>query len=251
MGEVESLNDVFFRLGSSAKIVLLCRFDLYERLSSPNKNKIRQNFAVSLRWSPSLDESDDATLGGLILHRARLSGYVGDDPIRDLLPLNAPVGRRSQSMWEYLVDQTRHTPRDLIALLSKVQRRSDEGAVTTSQIQRALNDYSIEYFVPELKDELQGYLSTPHVDDVIGLLSSLRRRSFTVAQLTQLARDRGLTLPVLDAVQILFECSAVGQDSSADSKRHEFRYLNPNLAVHPEIPLVIHRGAWWALNLGS
>lgn len=252
LGEVESLNDIFFRDGSSAKVVLLCRSDLYERLSSPNKNKIRQNFAVSLRWSAQRFNEDQATLSDLLLHRARLSGYVGDDPIRDLLPLKASVGKYATDMWTFLVDQTRHTPRDLIALLTKIQRKAARSAVTTSHIQRALNDYSTDYFVPELKDELQGYLRPDHVDDLFGLLSALRRRSFRLSSLEKLATARGLDLPVLEAVQILFECSAVGHDrSDEDSKNHEFRYLYPNLSVDPEARLLVHRGAWWALNLAN
>ena len=257
LGEVESLNDAFYRVGSAVKIVLLCRADLYERLSSPNKNKIRQNFAVILRWSTGSDEPDEpdepdeASLEALLLHRAKLSGYVGTDPIRDLLPHKASVGKHQTDMWPYLIEHTRQTPRDLIALLTKIQRKVGRSAVTTSVIQKALNEYSTEYFVPELKDELQGYLKPEHVDDVFNLFSALRRRSFTVESLETLASARGLDLPVFEAVQILFECSAIGHDSSSGAKAHEFRYLNSNLSVNPALPLIVHRGAWWALSLNS
>lgn len=251
LGEVESLNDAFYRVGSAAKIVLLCRSDLYERLSSPNKNKIRQNFAVALRWSAGSDEPDESSLEALILHRAKLSGYTGDDPIRDLLPHKASVGKHQTDMWPYLVEHTRQTPRDLIALLTKIQRKVGRSAVTTSLIQKALNDYSTDYFVPELNDELQGYLKPGHVDDVFSLLSALRKRSFRLEDLESLAHLRGLDVPIVEAVQILFECSAVGHDRSSGPRAHEFRYLNPNLSVNPEFPLIVHRGAWWALSLQS
>ncbi|GAA4378102.1 P-loop ATPase, Sll1717 family [Agromyces bauzanensis] len=251
LGEVESLNEAFYRAKSAIKIVLLCRADLYERLSSPNKNKIRQNFAVTLRWSAISDEPDEASLEALILHRARLSGYVGDDPIRDLLPHKASVGKHQTDMWPYLVEHTRRTPRDLIALLTKVQRKVGRSAVTTSLIQKALNEYSTDYFVPELKDELQGYLKPDHVDGVFGLFSALRKRSFTLHSLSNFAQTRGSDLPVLEAVQILFECSAIGHDRSAETRDHEFRYLNSNLSVNPDLPLIVHRGAWWALSLNS
>ena len=252
LGEVESLNDVFHRAKSAAKVIMLCRSDLYERLTSPNKNKIRQNFAVSLRWSTATDDEETASLEGLLLQRARLSGYVGDSPIRDLLPLAASLGGKAQvDMWVHLVEHTRKTPRDLIALLTKIQRKAGRATITMGVIQKALNDYSTEYFVPELKDELQGYLQPEHIDEVFGLLSALRRRVFQLAELDHLARARRLDLPLLEAVQILFDCSAIGRGMTAESKSQVFRFDNPNLSVNPEEPLVVHRGAWWALNLTS
>jgi hypothetical protein len=45
--ESNRLNMEFATAKSSAKVILLCRTDLFERLPSPNKNKIRQNAAAS------------------------------------------------------------------------------------------------------------------------------------------------------------------------------------------------------------
>ncbi|WP_278234630.1 hypothetical protein [Isoptericola sp. AK164] len=250
LGEIESLNDAFYRSDSMVKIVLLCRSDLYERLTSPNKNKLRQNFAINLRWSPEVlnEDIDDATLNGLISHRARLSGYVGKDPVRDLLPLKAPDGT---DMWSYLVEHTRRTPRDLISLLTRIQKKAGRGAVTSNHIQRSLNDYSSEYFVPELKDELEGYIQPTHIESIFGVLSALRKRSFLLSELQDIATAQGSDVSIAEAVQVLFECSALGHDRSTGGRVHEFRFMNPNLSFNPQVPILVHRGAWWALNLAS
>lgn len=249
LGEIESVNDIYYRVGSAAKIVLLCREDLYERLTSPNKNKLRQNFSVALRWSPDWEGNDGSELGGLIRQRAQLSGFVGDDPIRDLLPLKFSFDGTRSDMWPHLVSHTRQTPRDLITLLTKIQRRSSRSSATSSHVQKGLNDYSSEYFVPELKDELQGYLHPHQIDQVFGLLSGLRKRTFLAREVSRLAEDREVNVPVMDSLQILFDCSAIGHDRSQYGRLHEFKYMNPNLAINPREPLIVHRGAWWGLSL--
>jgi hypothetical protein len=253
LGEVESLNDAFYRANSAAKIVLLCRTDLYERLTSPNKNKIRQDFSVSMRWSTKWKSDGGDELGGLIRQRARLSGYLGDDPIRDLLPIKSSHDGSRTDMWPFLLSQTRQTPRDLIALLTTIQQHASGSNVTTSHIGEAIKAYSFNYFLPELKDELAGYLDGEQIDQTFGLLGALRLRTFKADQVSSLASKRSLPIRVLDALQILFDCSAIGHDMSrnAGEARHEFRYMNPNLAINPDLPLIMHRGAWPALKIES
>lgn len=247
LGEVESLNDAFFRATSASKIILLCRSDLFERLSSPNKNKLRQNFSINLRWSPDWNENNGTELGGLIRQRALLSGYSGDDPVRDFLPFKAQA--TDDNIWSYLVGHTRQTPRDLIALLTKIQGHATRAAITSTEIQRGLNEYSSEYFVPELKDELAGYIAPDQIDVVFGVLAALKKRTFAMTEFAKLADARGIGIGIIDALDILFECSALGLDRSREGRDHEFKYMNSNLAINPTSPLIVHRGAWWALSL--
>jgi hypothetical protein len=251
LGEVESLNSTFFRSDGAAKIVLLCRTDLFERLSSPNKNKIRQNFAVNLRWSAEWEGADGSELGGLVRQRARISGYLGDDPVRDFLPFTTAAGGEQQDVWSFLIAHTRQTPRDLIALLTRIQGRVSRAAITSTEIQRGLNDYSAEYFVPELKDELEGYIPVDEIDQVFGLVAGLKKRSFMTDELFDLAKARGIKVDLLPALEVLFECSALGNDWSRESRDHEFKYMNANLAINPSLPMIVHRGAWWGLSLAK
>jgi hypothetical protein len=48
--EANRLNMDFAAKGVPAKVIVLCRTDLFERLPGPNKNKIRQNAAVHIDW---------------------------------------------------------------------------------------------------------------------------------------------------------------------------------------------------------
>lgn len=59
--EVSRLNSLFRRSATNAKVLLLCRTDLYERLPGPNKNKIRQDSGVSLDWYHDPDNQANRT----------------------------------------------------------------------------------------------------------------------------------------------------------------------------------------------
>jgi hypothetical protein len=255
---VDEINSALSKASSTVKIVMMCRSDLYERVPSPNKNKLRQDFAISLRWHDEHAEDDeesggDAELLRLILQRAHLSGYTGDNPLGDLLPRSLLIeGARRIRVVPFLLEHTRRTPRDLVSLLAAIQRTSRNPPIRQSTILKGLDLYSSDYFLPELKDELAGYLVPSEIEDLFGLLASIGSRVFSTAHFERLAQQRGLAATsLLQGLQILFECSALGQERSSrgEGKDHRYRYQYPNLSVNPDLPFIIHRGAWRALSL--
>lgn len=249
LDQIDDLNALFFRRDSATKLILMCRSDLYERVPNPNKNKMRQDFAIILQWFG--DVREESELLRLIRVRAALSGYRGDDPLSDFLPRRLRFEREDENTKDLMISQTRHTPRDLISALTAVQRYSDGPSVSFSAIRRGLEAYSHDYFVPELKDELHGYLSPDYIEELFGLLSSVGRRVFRLEDVSKMAERRGLgEVDLLKGLQILFECSAVGHAvPRGDHMEYRFRFQYPNLAVNPDLPFVIHRGAWKALSL--
>ena len=48
--EVNRINDMMRYEGVNIKINIACRSDIFEKISSPNKNKIKQDYSVSLDW---------------------------------------------------------------------------------------------------------------------------------------------------------------------------------------------------------
>ena len=57
-----------------------------------------------------------------------------------------------------LLNQTRHRPRDMVMLFKRLQEHSGDGPLTGNQIFNAMAVYSREYLLPEIKDELDGYI---------------------------------------------------------------------------------------------
>ena len=107
--EANRENERLDRAGSVRKIVLLCRTDMFERLPSPNTNKLR-DFAIDLDWYQG-ERISDSPLIGLATHRARLAGYTGTNVIDDYLPAAITVPGRQVRMASYLLERTRRTPR--------------------------------------------------------------------------------------------------------------------------------------------
>jgi hypothetical protein len=247
--EVSRLNLMFQQCGTPAKIVLLCRTDLYERLPGANKNKIRQDSAVNLDWY-----HDPRNPGGSNLIRlANLRARLTRQGIRDVFSLYFPSQVEHRNMLSFLLDLTRHTPRDFLQLLKNIQHFSRAGRLTRDEILSGVRSYSIEYFLPEIKDELVGYVARDDTDTVMELLGSLRKRDFSFGELEEKARGQSrfgnLDLPSI--ITALFECSAVGNvfNRPGGATFYTFKFRNRNSSLNLGERLILHRGMWKALNL--
>ena len=124
------------------------------------------------------------------------------------------------------------------------------------EVVRRAREYSTGYFVPELKDELAGYLEPEEVGEVVRLLGGLRLGEFTYQQLQRHAIESSTFTDsqLRDALKVLFECSALGNVDRLERDGHpdriqSWRYRNRNAGIDFDKPFVVHRGAWHALNL--
>jgi hypothetical protein len=260
--EISRLNALFARAGSKLKVLLLCRTDLFERLPGPNKNKIRQDSAIVLDWYHDPRQPGESNLVKLINLKAR----VTDPCLRNVFATHFPrevILRKSntrQSVTGYLLDFTRHTPRDFIQVLTHIQKFSPRqktplirSLLTQEQIHSGLRSYSINYFLPEIKDELVGYYSGEEVEAAFSLMGSLRKREFTFGELEGRAatQKRYGSLDLSGIVSALFECSAIGNihKRPGGTTYFTFRYRNRNSTLNLQDRLILHRGMWKALNL--
>jgi hypothetical protein len=253
--EADRLNIMFVRESIPAKVIVLCRTDLFERLPNANKNKIRQDSAIHLDWYHDPRSPDNSKLIELVNHRASLAFSGPIDIFGEFLPQrvhrpNDPVGQDTRRM---LLDLTRHTPRDMISLMNHIQHFYTRGCLSHDQLLSGARSYSVDYFVPEIKDELAGYLSPEDIDRTMVLLGSLRKRDFTFVELLEQARKtKGCEkLDLEAALRLLFDCSAVGNLETwpGGTTFYTFKYRNRNSVLNSESRLILHRGMWKALNL--
>jgi hypothetical protein len=247
LSECARLNAVFGEHGKPFKVVVLCRTDIFDRLPGANKNKLRQDSAESLDWYDDPRAPDQTRLVQLVNLRAAHSLGRDVNVFDELLP--ARIDERSTR--RYLLERTRHVPRDILQLMKALQRFAGDGPLTEAQVKSGVREYSNGYFLPELRDELHGYLEPEGIDDAIMLLTSLGSDGFTLADLeTQAARLRLDALDVGQLVQTLFECSGVGMiDRRAGRPIFTFKYRNPTAIAIPGRRMVIHPGAHKALNI--
>lgn len=248
--EISRLNTLFRSKDVPAKIVLLCRTDLFERIPGANKNKIRQDHAIELDWYHDPKDPDSSLLLKIANMRAARSLGRSVNLFDDFFSKNM----ESSDTRTYLLDMTRHTPRDFLQLLSHLQSFYKEGKVTARQISNGSRDYSIKYFLPEIQDELSGYATPDEIALYFDLVSRLRKRDFVLPELLKLSNYSTKSLPddrVYDISRALFECSAAGhiQHKSGGKTFYTFKYRNRHSAFNENEGIMLHRGLWKALNI--
>lgn len=249
MHEAAELNQLFRREDRPFKFVVLCRTDIFDRLPGANINKIRQDDSVSLNWFDAPRDPDQTRLIRLVNLRAERSLGRPVNVFREFLPEQID-GRDARTV---ILDHTRHLPRDLIQVLRKLQQCARDGArLSPDEVKAGLRMYSLEYFLPEVRNELAGYLDREDIDRSLLLLSSLHRPRVTFTELQAAAALLELgTIDLRGLVRALFDASCIGIVNEAEGRRphYTFKYRNPNVTIVPGQPMRIHPGALKGLNI--
>ncbi len=247
--EVTRLNILLHTNNVSAKIVLLCRTELFERLPGPNKNKFRQDLSVELDWfhNPHTPESSN------LVHLAKKRAQMSDPEVRDVFIQLLPKKINSKPTLQFLIMHTRHTPRDFLQLLSHIQSCCTRRDVDEKNIYAGVKSYASKYFLPEIKDELVGYIDQVNVDRIFMALSSIKKRKFTTAEVSECLRKSGILEDnelnkILDA---LFNCSAIGNvvKSGNGNEFFSFKYRNRHAFFTPNQEIILHTGLNKAMNI--
>lgn len=235
------LNRGFAQSGARLVVVVLCRTDIFDALPVPDKNKLRQDHAIQLRWHDSRGLADQAKLGRLVNIRASLS--VG----RPMSVADRFFGWRYRSRLAHreLLRFTRSTPRDVISLLNTVKEHvAIANALNGRVLSEALQRYTVEYLWLEIEDELEHYLTegAPRASRDL-----LRRtgRSFELDDLrdTIILYHKG----DLDPVQLLrglYDAGAISQHIDGDD---HFSYASPYPAVQLDGQFQLHPGVALAI----
>ena len=252
--EVERINNNFVNNNVPAKIILLCRTDLFEVVPGANKNKIRQDYAMELDWYRDPREPNSSELVKIAELRTRRSLGAGAQLFRRIFPQEVDRQRVETA----LLDMTRHTPRDFLRLLHHIQQfSSSSGKINVTAVKSGMRDYSIKYFLPEIHDELSGYATPAEIDSIVDALGKLRKRDFRFHELVESSRSINKRLSeerVYELVRALFQCSALGNiqrrsGPQGDTRFYTFKYRNRHSSFNEGEQLMLHRGLWKALNL--
>jgi hypothetical protein len=249
--EVARLNNDLQGDAVPAKFVVVCRTDIFDRLPGANLNKIRQDSALALNWYHDLQDPAGSRLHALINLRATRSLGREVNVFDAYLPER--IDRRPAV--RHLFDHTRHTPRDALQLMRALQAvavRDPRRRLTEAQVRAGLKEYSREYFVRELRDELHGYLKRSEIDTAISLFNSLQTDRFTVESLNQ--QVERLRLPAIDVTNLLstlFECGVVGMydEGPGGARRYTFKFRNRNAIPILSSTFVLHRGSHKAFGI--
>lgn len=248
--ETARLNSYFKSKNLKIWIIVLCRTDIYEILPGANKNKIRQDSALEIDWYPPSGVVEQSKLISLANLRGQLSLKRKIEIFDEFMPKAMDHGIPTK---KYLTDLTRHTPRDFIALLNHIQNFSKGTTLNRHDILDGVKSYSVRYFLPEIKDELVGYVSPKELETFLNAVGEIHERAFTIEKLESTAIPLGLQKEKLDIlVHALFAASAIGmtwRDKRNRTNKFEFKFRNPNSNFSRSHTIVLHKGLWKALNV--
>ena len=153
----------------------------------------------------------------------------------------------------FLLHHTRHTPRDFIQLLAHIQKCCIRGEITHRQILAGIRNYSSKYFLPEIRDELVGYVSQERSDALIRAISRLKRSRLRFGEISAHLHYEGLLqkADMLTLLESLFHCSAIGnvKRDGSDKIYWSYRFRNRHSQLNLEEEVVVHRGLWRAMNI--
>lgn len=243
VNQAKTLN-IYFRTNNiPIKIIILCRTDLFERLPHPNKNKIRQDAAYEFDW---FDESSVADYSHCnLIKLANLRGKLVYPSLKDIFSELFPPIYEEQPTYQTLLEYTRHTPRDFLQLLKKIQEYCGSRTVSVQDIEKGIKKYSMNYFLPEIKDELVGYLDNEQIEKFVNLLSSYRKREFYLREIRIYAQQNSsyAQLNLEYIFNILFECSAIGHLIGMNNLFY-IKYRNRNMCFNPNERIRLHKGLW-------
>lgn len=254
INEVKDLNTFFLIHNITVKIIVLCRTDIFERLPDPNKNKIRQDCSFSFSWyNEGLDDQSHCDLVKL----ANLRTKMRFPRVNDMFDTFFPKRYKNKIIATALLEYTRHTPRDFLQLLNCIQSQCRQDHVDYIAISNGLKLYSTEYFLPEIKDEMSGYIPADNIDEIINVFSVMRCREFEYKEFEALYRENPILsdLPIDNVLKLLFDCSAIGQKypykdgSNGNKTRITFKYRNRNSSIKKTDKFILHKGLWKALNI--
>lgn len=240
----DELNKEFRGNDVPMKIIILCRKDVHNSLPGSNKNK-NSGYTINLNWYEDQVDQKKKNIVKLAQLRAENSGLTGD--LFDKHFKATYSGGKSAI--EYLLDNTRHTPRDFLRLLSAIQEfKTNFSAITEENISKAVKKYSTEYFWPEIEDELDCYTDRESISQLKSALIHFKRREFKLADFELFCAEEGYKIKDLKRLfEIMYDCGAISNKMEGEtyfSKMKDGNNFNSRLKIY------IHRGALKALALG-
>lgn len=255
-----SLNQSLRSTDATGAVVLLLRNDVFSRLELPDGGKVRSDWAIDLDWRILSGEAASAPLFDLIDHKSvSLANQKPFDVVQTFFPSGIKLKGRGaeRDVYSYLLNLTRHTPRDLLQLFEHIRQadaanNASDYTPTLRQetIREGVLQYSTKYFVDAVRNELVGRGSSGESGRaVVDALRNLGARRFTRDEYKASLEDIDVAgKPGADeALRWLFFAGAVGNEvGSGDSRYLQFFHRRDDNDVYLRGTLVIHNALVYA-----
>ncbi|HEY6347095.1 MAG TPA: hypothetical protein VIY49_36860 [Bryobacteraceae bacterium] len=250
--EAKRLNNELSRNGTPAKVIVLCRTDLFDLLPGGNNNRLHQVYAVELNWSDHPDHPKDSALVRIINRRANLGLKEEIDIFDTFLPPSLDPRDSRGDIQGHLLEHTRRIPRDMVMLFKCLQKHSGSGRMTPNQVFDGLAAYS-NYLVGEMADELGHHVEREQINAAISLFKQVRKQAVSVGELEHHAKllRYASDFEIRRILRVLFDCSLIGNGPNVKSNPRDaiFKFRDRYATFNPSQTVFFHRGLWKGLDL--
>jgi len=237
------INSFLRRNDVPAKIIVLCRTDIFTRLPGANKNKLN-GYTIKLNWYEDQIEYQEKNIIKLALFRAELSGYRDNFFVKEFIK-EFPGGK---NVYEYLLENTRYTPRDFLKLLTEIKNVYRKSPITDTTIEIAVKKYSTQYFWPEIEDELDGYFNRSEIELFKKALIHNHQRTFKLELFSRFCGENGYNdIDLLRIFETMYDCGAIS--NKMPNCETYFSKMRDENSFNPKLDIVLHRGTYKALTL--
>lgn len=255
---INEMNMQFLDEEIPIKIILLAREDILASVTDPDLNKIKRDAGISISWS-----NKDEDLKNMINLRFKLLG-MSEEEAEKQWNIIFPNKVNKKDSWDYVTEFTLGKPRDILQFLSQCQRNyPNKSRLTYSELDRVLIDYSTEYFIEEMKNELAGFIDDEAIVVIPQVLQRIGGSDFKYIEfkknIEKLIGERPDTY-YKQILLTLFENGYIGQvteikywdkENKRNVNRNQaiFKHKKPSVRIDYECKFSIHKGLYKALNI--
>ncbi|HET6733035.1 P-loop ATPase, Sll1717 family [Mycobacterium sp.] len=221
------INQVLQFNHATGTVVLLLRNDVFSRiaLSLPDSQKMRDDLALELDWRVlSGSAGVKAPLLQLVNTKAARALDLETVDVLSYFPPYVTLGGRtgipkSMPTLQYLLNMTRHTPRDLLRLFEEI-RKVEESEIyppsTTKLAEEVIREgviqYSAKYFIGAIMNEFAGNkVGVESATTAMTALKNMYKQIFDRAEFTKALEEAGgAALDTDKLLTLLFYAGAIG-----------------------------------------
>jgi energy-coupling factor transporter ATP-binding protein EcfA2 len=172
MQALHVLNREMRDCGLPVSLVAAMRSDIFDVLPGPEMNKLKPH-SVYLDWH-AFGIGRDNHLWRLLTRKAAVRRPEVKNIVTQYLAAPIQIGPHSD-LPTFLLENTRLLPRDVIALMTYLQRGyKGNGTVPGENAKRSVEAYTQEYFVGEIFDNLAGILPPTRTRQLANFKDALR-----------------------------------------------------------------------------
>lgn len=249
----EEINNYFNRGTFYLKVIVFARTDVLSICRDTNFSKILRDSMIELNWK--IEDPSEAENSRLIqLVKKRFENVWGKEV--DFLKIWDEIFEQidsSKSSLEYVLENIIYRPRDILQLMIEAQKLYIVGQkITESMLQSILYNYSNDYFVIAMQDELTGFFPDVAVTALPTVLSNMGQRLFSAEEFkTECSKHR--EFDDVDSTELLkkmFNDGYIGQHRPKENKDFTvFKYRNPRENFIEEHECIVHRGLMRSLTI--